>query len=47
MYFKPNLDNNGRISCARVRPISSAYSLRLAGIKLKKVDKVKFLRVMI
>ena len=46
MHFVPNLST---MSCARVRPYikSSDLQLYLCGRKLKKVDKVKFLGVMI
>ena len=49
MYFRPNLNNNERNACACTR--SNVYNasciLSLNGIKVKKVDKIKFLGVII
>ena len=43
MHFRPNLNITDRITCARVRE----NVLKLGNKKLKKVDKVKFLGVII
>ena len=47
MHFRPHLNREERLTCARSRKFGSDKSLKLAGGKLKKVDKVKFLGVMI
>ena len=47
MHFRPHLNREERLSCARTRKYGSEKSLKLANYKLKKVDKVKFLGVMI
>ena len=47
MYFRPRHDNAERQTCARARPFGSELILKLCGKKLKKVDKVKFLGVII
>ena len=45
MHFHPHLSNDARKTCARTR--SHHYTLRLGSSKLKKVDTVKFLGVII
>ena len=45
MHFHPHLSNIARETCARTR--SHHYTLKLGNSKLKKVDVVKFLGVMI
>ena len=47
MHFRPRYDNEERRTCARVRPFNSELYLILCGAKLKKVDKVKFLGIII
>ena len=47
MYFRPNFNNNERLSCARARSYDSEFSLSVNGQKLKKVDKIRFLGVII
>ena len=47
MHFRPHLNREERLSCARTRKYGSEKSLKLANYKLKKVDKVKFLGVII
>ena len=47
MHFRPRQNNDERQTCARVRPFGSELCLKLCGKKLKKVDKVKFLGVII
>ena len=47
MYFRPNMNNNERMSCARTRTINSEFSLSVNGQKVKKVDKIRFLGVII
>ena len=47
MHFRPRLNREERLSCARTREFGSEKSLKLAGNKIRKVDKVKFLGVMI
>ena len=47
MYFRPSMNRNERLTCARAREFGSEEKLTLSGHKLKKVDKVKFLGVII
>ena len=47
MHFKPRLNNDNRKTCARARAHGNEHSLSLNGVKLKKVDKVRFLGVII
>ena len=47
MYFRSHPNREERLSCARSREYGCEMSLKLAGTKLKKVDKVKFLGVII
>ena len=47
MHFRSRPNREERLSCARSREYGSEMSLKLAGAKLKKVDKVKFLGVVI
>jgi hypothetical protein len=47
MYFRPSLSVPERLTCARTRQFGSENSLRIGEHKLKKVDKVKFLGVII
>ena len=47
MHFRPCMNSDERLTCARTRVYGSEKSLSLAGCKLKKVNKVKFLGVMI
>ena len=47
MHFRPNLNISERLTCARSRPYGSEPALKISGHKLKKVDKVKFLGVII
>ena len=47
MHFHPRLNNEQRLTCARVRCYNRNLSLNLNGIKLNKVDKVRFLGVII
>ncbi|NRB82093.1 MAG: hypothetical protein HRU38_26155 [Saccharospirillaceae bacterium] len=47
MHFRPRLNNNERLTCARARDQATEMFLKLEGCKLKKVDKVKFLGVII
>ena len=47
MHFRPHLNREERLSCARTREYGSVKSLKIACYKLKKVDKVKFLGVII
>ena len=47
MYFRPRHYNEERQTCARARTFGSEFILKLCGKKLKKVDKVKFLGVII
>ena len=47
MHFRPNLNISERLTCARSRPYGSEPALKIFGHKLKKVDKVKFLGVII
>ena len=47
MHFRPGYNNEERQSCARTRMYNPDLALKLDGIKIKKVDKVKFLGVII
>lgn len=47
MHFRPHLNREERLSCARTREFGSEKSLKISGLKLQKVNKVKFLGVMI
>ena len=47
MYFIPNTKRNEGLSCARSRPIGNENSIRLNGKKLKRVNNVRFLGVII
>ena len=47
MYFRPNLNHNERLSCARSSGYDQMLTLTLNGHKLKKVDKIRFLGVII
>ena len=47
MYFRPNFNKEERLSCARARPIDSLFYLSVNGQKIKHVDKIRFLGVII
>ena len=47
IHFRPRLNNNQRMTCARTRSREEELSLSLNGIKLKKVTKTRFLGVII
>jgi hypothetical protein len=47
MHFRSRYANEERRTCARVRPFGSESIVKLCGKKLKKVDKVKFLGIVI
>ena len=47
MHFRPHLNANERKTCARVREYGSENVVKIGSHKLKKVDKVKFLGVII
>ena len=47
MHFRPRLNNEDRMSCARARPYGLEPSLFLYGTKLKKTDRTRFLGVII
>ena len=47
MHFYPRLNNKSRLTCARIRPHGSEFTLNLGDKKVKKVDHVKFLGVVI
>ena len=47
MYLRPNLNSNERNTCARSNVYNASCSLSLNGKKVKKVDKIKFLGVII
>ena len=47
MHFRPNFNASERLTCARTREFNSEYTLKLGSQKLKKVDKVKLLGVII
>ena len=47
MHFRPHLNANERKTCARIREYGSEKVIKICNQKLKKVDKVKFLGVII
>ena len=47
MHFRPSLNASERLTCARARQYGSENVLKIGEHKLKKVDKVKFLGVII
>ena len=47
MHFRPNLNRSERQTCARAREYGSSNVINIANQKLKKVDKVKFLGIII
>ena len=47
MHFRPSLNSSERLTCARVRKHGSEPVIKIGNKKLKKVDKVKFLGVII
>lgn len=47
MYFRHNLNNDERMSCARSQQYDSELTLSVNGQKVKRVDKIKFLGVII
>ena len=47
MHFKPSLNFSDRLTCARVRGCGNEHLIKIGDQKLKKVDQVKFLGVVI
>ena len=47
MHFRPRCSNDERQTCARTRLINNEPTLKLLGKKIQKVDKVRFLWVII
>ena len=47
MHFKPSINFSDRLTCARVREHGSEPVIKIGNQKLKKVDQVKFLGVII
>ena len=47
MHFRPNLNSDERETCARSKVYDKAYTISLNSKKVKKVDKIKFLGVII
>ena len=47
MHFRPSLNNSQRETCARSKIYDKTYTLSLNDKKVKKVDKIKFLGVII
>ena len=47
MHFHPRLNSKSRLTCARIRPHGSEFTLNLGDKKVKKVTHVKFLGVVI
>ena len=45
MHFKPSLNFSDRLTCARVRGCGNEHLIKIGDQKLKKVDQVKFLGV--
>lgn len=47
MHFRPRFNNEERMTCARIRKFGDEPALKISDHKLKKVDKVKFLGIII
>ena len=47
MYFKPTINNNERMSCARSQNYDINLKLSINGVKVKQVDRIRFLGVII
>ena len=47
IHFRPNLNSNERLNCARVCEYGNENVIKIGNQKLKKVDKVKFLGIII
>ena len=47
MYFKPNINNNERMSCIRSQNYDINLKLSINGVKVKQVDRIRFLGVII
>ena len=47
MYFRPNLNNKERLTCARSKPYNREFNVFVNGKKLKMVDRTRFLGVII
>ena len=47
MYFRPNLNYRGRMKCARSECYDPTLTLSVNGQKVKQVDKIKLLGVII
>ena len=47
MYFKLNINNNERMSCARSQNYVINLKLSINGVKVKQVDRIRFLGVII
>ena len=47
MYFRPNLNYRERMKCARSECYDPTLTLSVNGQKVKQVDKIKFLGVLI
>ena len=47
IYFRPNLNNEERMTCARTQQYDNRLILSVNGQKVEKVDKIRFLGVII
>ena len=47
MYLKPNINNNERMSCATSQNYDINLKLSINGVKVKQVDRIRFLCVII
>ena len=47
MYFRPSLNSEQCMTCARSTPYNERLTIAVNGHKIKQVDKVKFLGVII
>ena len=47
MHFRPSYNTKERLTCARTRPYGAESRVKIAEHKLKKVDKVRFLGIII
>ena len=47
VHFRPNLNANERLTCSRVCECGNENVIKIGNQKLKKVDQVKFLGIII
>ena len=47
MHFRPSYNTKERLTCARTRPYGTESRVKIAEHKLEKVDKVRFVGIII